>query len=146
MTYIYIYIYIYIHTPYINSRACGGCFADLRSLFSNLCQEHSGTFNLADSDLLERFLIYRCEHEQWNKLWLQRFHSFYVGFDGVVGWRSWYRHYATIPKVAGSIPVVVIGIFIEIIIPAVLWPWGSTQPLTEMSTRNIFWGVKAAGA
>jgi hypothetical protein len=23
---------------------------------------------------------------------------------------------------------------------------GSTQPLTEMSTRNIFWGVKAAGA
>jgi hypothetical protein len=23
---------------------------------------------------------------------------------------------------------------------------GSTQPVTEMSTRNIFWGVKAAGA
>jgi len=23
---------------------------------------------------------------------------------------------------------------------------GSTQPLTEMSTRNIAWGVKAAGA
>jgi hypothetical protein len=23
---------------------------------------------------------------------------------------------------------------------------GSTQPLTEMSTRNISWGVKAAGA
>jgi len=23
---------------------------------------------------------------------------------------------------------------------------GLTQPLTEMSTRNIFWGVKAAGA
>jgi hypothetical protein len=23
---------------------------------------------------------------------------------------------------------------------------GSTHPLTEMSTRNIFWGVKAAGA
>jgi hypothetical protein len=23
---------------------------------------------------------------------------------------------------------------------------GSTQPLTEMSTRNIFWGVKTAGA
>jgi hypothetical protein len=23
---------------------------------------------------------------------------------------------------------------------------GSIQPLTEMSTRNIFWGVKAAGA
>jgi len=23
---------------------------------------------------------------------------------------------------------------------------GSTQPSTEMSTRDIFWGVKAAGA
>jgi len=23
---------------------------------------------------------------------------------------------------------------------------GSTQPLTEMSTRNVSWGVKAAGA
>jgi hypothetical protein len=23
---------------------------------------------------------------------------------------------------------------------------GSTQPLTEMSTRNISWGVQAAGA
>jgi len=32
--------------------------------------------------------------------------------------------------------------FIYIIFPAL----GSTQPLTEMSTRNISWGVKAAGA
>jgi hypothetical protein len=23
---------------------------------------------------------------------------------------------------------------------------GSTQPLTDLSTRNLFWGVKAAGA
>jgi hypothetical protein len=28
------------------------------------------------------------------------------------------------------------------ILPAALWPLGST----EMSTRNIFWGVKAVGA
>jgi len=48
--------------------------------------------------------------------------------------------------VAGSIPDGVTGIF--------HWhnPSGrtmalvSTQPLTEMSTRNISWGVKAAGA
>jgi hypothetical protein len=25
-------------------------------------------------------------------------------------------------------------------IPAALWPLGSTQPLTEMSTRNTSWG------
>jgi hypothetical protein len=28
----------------------------------------------------------------------------------------------------------------------ILMALGSTQPLTEMSTKNIFWGVKAAGA
>ena len=32
--------------------------------------------------------------------------------------------------------------FIDIILPAALCPWGSTQPLTEMSTGNISWGVK----
>jgi hypothetical protein len=50
--------------------------------------------------------------------------------------RSWLRHYATSRKVAGSIPDV-IGFFI--------WPnpssrtmaLRSTQPLTEMSTRNL---------
>ena len=30
--------------------------------------------------------------------------------------------------------------FIDIILPIALWPWGSTQPLTEMSTRSICWG------
>jgi hypothetical protein len=32
----------------------------------------------------------------------------------------------------------------DIILPAALWSWGS-QPLTEMSTRNTSWRVKAAG-
>ena len=26
------------------------------------------------------------------------------------------------------------------ILPIALWPWGSTQPLTEMSTGSIYWG------
>ena len=37
-------------------------------------------------------------------------------------------------------------VFIDIVLPATIMALGSTQPLTEMSTRNIFWGIKAAGA
>jgi len=36
--------------------------------------------------------------------------------------------------------------FIDIILPATLMALGLTQPLTELSTRNVAWGVKAAGA
>jgi hypothetical protein len=60
--------------------------------------------------------------------------------------RSWLRHCTTNWKVAGSIPDGVIAIF--------HWhnPFdrtmalGSTQPVTEISTRNISWGVNAVGA
>jgi len=47
--------------------------------------------------------------------------------------RSWLRHCATSRKVKGSIPS---GRTVA---------QGSTQPLTEMSTRDISWRVKAAG-
>jgi len=60
---------------------------------------------------------------------------------------QWLRRCATYRKVAGSIPAGVIGIFSLTYNPSdrtmVL---GSTQSLTEMSTRSISWGVKAAGA
>jgi len=48
-------------------------------------------------------------------------------------------------KVAGSIPDGVIGIFLDMLLPASL---GSTQPLTEMNIRNISWegGVKTVVA
>jgi hypothetical protein len=36
--------------------------------------------------------------------------------------------------------------FIDIIPPAALMALGTTQPVTKMNTRNISWGVKAAGA
>jgi len=60
-------------------------------------------------------------------------------FFGGTRWRSWLRHYATSRSVTGSILDAFIGIF----------HWhnpsdrtivlGSTQTLTEMSTRNISW-------
>jgi len=60
---------------------------------------------------------------------------------GGTRWRSWLRHCATSRKVAGSIPNGVIGIF----------HWhpsgrtmalGLTQPLIELSTRNVSWESK----
>jgi hypothetical protein len=57
--------------------------------------------------------------------------------SGCMQYRSWLRQYATSQNVAGSISDEVIGFF--------NWPnpssrtmaLGSTQPLTEMSTRNL---------
>ena len=49
-------------------------------------------------------------------------------------------------KVAGSIPDGVIEIFRGHNPAGRTMALGSTQSLTETSTRNISWGVKAAGA
>ena len=51
------------------------------------------------------------------------------------GWCTCLRHFAASQMVASSIHDDVIGIFIYIILPAAVWPWGSPQPLTKMSTR-----------
>jgi len=63
--------------------------------------------------------------------------SFATASSGSVGTRWPSR------KLAGSIPMVSLEFFIDTILPAALW---STQPLTEMSTRNISWVVKTVGA
>ena len=60
--------------------------------------------------------------------------------------RSWLRHCATNRKVAGSIADGIIGIFHWHNPSGSTIALGLTHPLTEMSTRNISWGVKAAGA
>jgi hypothetical protein len=61
-------------------------------------------------------------------------------------WRSWLRHCATNRQVAGSIPDGVSRFFHWHNTVGRTMALGSTQPLTEISTRNISWGVKAAGA
>ena len=64
----------------------------------------------------------------------------YIGGTAVA---QWLRYCATNRKVAGSIPAGVSGFFIDIkILPIALWPLGSTQRLTEMSTRSISWGQR----
>jgi hypothetical protein len=55
-------------------------------------------------------------------------------------WRSWLRHCATNRKVAGSIPDIVTGIFHWHNPSGRTMALGSTQHLTEISTRNISWG------
>jgi len=54
-------------------------------------------------------------------------------------WCSWLRHYATRRKVAGSISDGVIEIFHWHNPSSRTMALGSTQPLTEMSTRSISW-------
>jgi hypothetical protein len=62
-------------------------------------------------------------------------YSYYVVTSSVTRWSSPLRHCATSWKVAGSIPLPVIGTFIDLILSVALWRWGSTRPLTEMSRR-----------
>jgi hypothetical protein len=59
---------------------------------------------------------------------------------------SWLRHHATNRQVAGSVPDVVIGIFQLHNASGRTMVLGSTQRITEMSTRCISLEVKAAGA
>jgi len=60
-------------------------------------------------------------------------------------WRRWLRHCATSWKAAGSIPDDVIDIFHWHNPSGRTMALGLTQSLTEMSTRNISWGVNAVG-
>ena len=59
---------------------------------------------------------------------------------GGTRWRSWLRHCATSRKGVGSIPDGVIGIFHWHNPSGRTMVLGLTQPLTEMSIRNISWG------
>ena len=90
-------------------------------------------------------------HHQTNKMYrkfsnglhvvIQHFTNHYLNQIGArCWWRSWLRHCATSRKAASSIPDCVIGIFHWHNPSGRTMALGLTQPLTEMSTRNIFWG------
>jgi hypothetical protein len=66
--------------------------------------------------------------------------SVVVNFTGGTWWLSWLRHCATSQKVMGLIPNGVIGIFHWHNPSGRTVALGLTQPLVEMSTRNISWG------
>ena len=59
--------------------------------------------------------------------------------------RSWLRYCTTSRRVADSIPDGIIRIFSWRNHSGCTMALGSTQSLTDMSTRNISWAVKAAG-
>ena len=72
-------------------------------------------------------------------LLLTLFNSVLV-WRGGTRWHSWLRYCDTSQKVAGSIPDVVIGVFHWHYPSSCAMALGLTQPLTEMSNRNISWG------
>jgi hypothetical protein len=59
---------------------------------------------------------------------------------------SVFRHYATSRKVSGSVPDEIIGSFNWSNPSSRIMTLGSTQPLTELSTRNLPEGQRATGA
>jgi hypothetical protein len=60
-------------------------------------------------------------------------------------WRSWLRHYATSRKVTGTSRDEV-DIFNLSNPSSRIMALVSTEPLREMSTRNLLWGLRSAGA
>ena len=87
-------------------------------------------------------------------LWINSF--FYALYDGLfkisqlpftaggTRWCSWLRYYVTSRQVAVSIPDGIVGTFRWLNPSGRTMTLGSTQSLTQMITRDVSWGTKAA--
>ena len=84
------------------------------------------------------FHVPLCKSMDSPEIWRNLFS--YSNYKWGTRWRSWLRHCATSRKIAGSISDCVIGIFHWHNPSGRRMALGLSQPLTEMSTRNISWG------
>ena len=90
----------------------------------------------------------KCRGEKCVELYLHPTYTFLhrswlrkcLGRNWITRWRSWLRHCATSRKIAGSIPDGIIGIYYWHNPSGRTMALGLTQPLTQMSIRNISWG------
>jgi hypothetical protein len=69
----------------------------------------------------------------------------YVGNNGGTGWCSGWGTALQTGRARDRFPMVSLKFFIDIILPAALWPW-SRLSLQQKWVPRIFPGVKAAGA
>jgi hypothetical protein len=51
----------------------------------------------------------------------------------IVGWGTMVQTGRSLVR----FPIRSLGFLIDLVLPATLWPWGSTQPVTKMSARNL---------
>jgi hypothetical protein len=110
-------------------------------LFVALVQSLQTSDGLAHQVGHQRFFLYT---QYFIIRWtVQRCVVLATGFVKGKRWRSWLRHCVTSRKVAGSTGT---GIFNWRDPSDRTTALGSFRPLTESSTRNISWRVKAAGA
>ena len=56
-------------------------------------------------------------------------------------WHSWVRHCATSRKVTVLFPIVSLESFVDVILPAALWPWGRLS-LNRNEFQEYFLGAK----
>jgi hypothetical protein len=113
------------------------CFLLFYSCISSLLQLLFLRYSMVLEVLTEQLVLKTQCSRIWRHVVLQ---------IGGTQWHTWLRHCPTIRKVAGSIPhgAAQISRWLNPSCRTVVLE--SIQPLTEMSIKNISWGIKAAGA